>query len=465
MLALMLTLAGTLHAQERTPDYLIYMQDGRVFAQALYGSDRIDLGEPLNNVEIAFRNSAPTLHEIYDNRPLIAPEIEVDDPFGFTHGVLTPDGTAMIALEQENAAFGYRIVRYMDANSEILHTGTMSTDNGYLDPLGFAPDGSLLLLERTMRYRLEMVNIWRLSLDNPQPPALVSTFDVGVLSGRTAILPDGSGVLLGVALSTHTGYTFNFEQMRVFAFPFQTTPPPEPRSVFELYPFPVHVIGVLPIDDINTLRGALNTVMPNPGAPTRPQPFLHWSLSDDHRRITCYPDSNWTNATFDYTCAGMASPRAYDGHQGTDVGGILDGLPIGTPVYPATRGVVVRQFEGCSGGIDVSCGSAYGNIVMLEHTLTVNGESQLWFTGYAHLHSTLVEVGMMIDNLTEPIAYSGETGVGGPHLHFEVRNWYINANNRWVDPWGAYYAPHDESLWIGGNDRPTALVTTSDENE
>jgi len=216
----------------------------------------------------------------------------------------------------------------------------------------------------------------------------------------------------------------------------------------------------LPMDQLNRLRGTLNTPITHTGAPPRPAPFLHWSLSDENRRITCYTDSNWTNATFDFTCAGMVSPRDYDGHQGTDVGGIPDGLPIGTSVYPAARGVVVRQFDGCSGGVDVSCGAAYGNVIMLEHTLTVNGESQLWFTGYAHLQTTLVNVGRVIDDLTVPIAYSGETGVGGPHLHFEVRNWYINATNRWVDPWGAYYAPHGESLWVGGNDQPTALVST-----
>ena len=42
--------------------------------------------------------------------------------------------------------------------------------------------------------------------------------------------------------------------------------------------------------------------------------------------------------------------------------------------------------------------------------------------------------------------------VGGPHLHFEVRNIMPNGGNRWVDPWGGYYPPYGESLWLDGNE-------------
>lgn len=441
----------------RTPDYLIYMEGGRVFAQALYGNDRMDFGEPLNNVETALRASAPIVQEYYDTLPEYAPE--ADEEYGFYHGVVIPNGRGTIALEMQNAGLGYRVVHYAAGMRLPLIEGENSESRGYLDPIGIAENGDILLLERHMRYRLDTVNVWRYDEDAGGEPTLFASLEIGTLYGRTGILPDGSGVVLGVNPESRTGYTLNFEMGRVFAFSFNSDPPEPPRSAFELYPFPVHVLGVYPMDALNSLRGQLNTPMPIMGAPQRPTPFLHWALSDDHRRITCYTDSNWTHANFQYVCAGMASPRDYDGHQGTDISGILgQGLPPGTPVYPSVQGVVVRTYGGCVGGLDVSCGAAYGNIVMLEHTVTVNGESQLWFTGYAHLTEPLVEVGDIISDLTQIIARSGETGVGGPHLHFEVRNWYINANNRWVDPWGAYYVPHGESLWIGGNDHPLALV-------
>ncbi|MEQ8673234.1 MAG: M23 family metallopeptidase [Aggregatilineales bacterium] len=448
-----------INAQEtRSSDYLIYMQGGEVYAQALYGSDRMNLGAPLNNVETAIRIASPVLREIFDYLP--ATMTPPDDDYGFYHGVMMPDGGGMIALEMQSAGMGYRVVRYTGGIRFPLFSGENSVSRGYLDPIAIAEDGTIILLERQMRYRLDTVNVWRFNEEADSEPTRFASFEIGTLYGRTAILPDGSGVVLGVNPESRSGYTLNFELGRVFAFAFNSDTPEPPRSAFELYPVSVHVLGVFPLDALNSLRGQLNTPMPNPGAPQRPAPFLHWPLSDDERRITCYTDSNWTHANFQYVCAGMASPRDYDGHQGTDVSGILgQGLLPGTPVYPSVQGVVVRTYGGCVGGLDVSCGGAYGNIVMLEHTITVNGESQLWFTGYAHLTEPLVNVGDYITDLTQSIALSGETGVGGPHLHFEVRNWYINANNRWVDPWGAYYPPHGESLWIDGNEHPLALVS------
>ncbi len=149
------------------------------------------------------------------------------------------------------------------------------------------------------------------------------------------------------------------------------------------------------------------------------------------------------------TCPGLSSPRNYVGHQGTDIGGKPDGLPPGTPVYPSAPGVVVAASGDCLSD-NPSCNAAYGNTVTLEHVLIINGETQVWYTGYGHLQTVLVEDYTYLDDVTEPLALSGATGEGGPHLHFEVRS-----SDRWVDPWNNRAG---ESLWLGGNVHPQAAV-------
>jgi murein DD-endopeptidase MepM/ murein hydrolase activator NlpD len=79
-------------------------------------------------------------------------------------------------------------------------------------------------------------------------------------------------------------------------------------------------------------------------------------------------------------------------------------VPIGSPVYAATGGIV----------ISTGWGGGYGNLVKLQHADGV----QTW---YAHLSAFAVTPGTKVNAGTE-IARSGTTGNStGPHLHFEVR--------------------------------------------
>lgn len=450
LLVVFLLFSGiALRAQaERAPDYVVYMLNGRVYAQAIFGTDLIDFGEPSNEVERAFTQGVPNHLDDYTLRTaLLRPD--ANDNYGFYHGVAGGNNYAF--LELEHLGTGYRVSSDF---MEVLIEGQISTQQGYLDPLGWTAEGDLLLLERTMRYRLNTVRIW---LYDGESTMIHREFNIGPLFGRSAVMPSGDGAFIGVDIANNTGYTYNFELSRLFAFQFNLPPADPPRSVFELYPHPIHVLGMMTLDDARDLRTAFNQPMPPLAIPERPAPFLYWPLNDAERRITCYPDSNWTNANFTFVCAGMSPPSGYPGHQGTDVSGER-GLPLGTPIYAAAPGVVVGRFDVCEGGEIITCGDAYGNFVTLEHRLTVGNESQLWFTGYAHLSQPLVTVGNLITDLTQPIALSGETGIGGPHLHFEVRHWHINTRNLWVDPWGASQPPYDQPLWIGGIERPTSVV-------
>lgn len=96
--------------------------------------------------------------------------------------------------------------------------------------------------------------------------------------------------------------------------------------------------------------------------------------------------------------------------------GLDYGVPIGTPVYAAAAGQVVR----------VTNGGAYGQRIEIEH----NGK--VW-TLYAHLSQAAVRVGQTV-SAGQLIGKSGNSGNShGAHLHFEVRagaNRYSNT----VDP-------------------------------
>lgn len=86
-------------------------------------------------------------------------------------------------------------------------------------------------------------------------------------------------------------------------------------------------------------------------------------------------------------------------HRGIDVAG-----PVGTPIFAAAPGVVVRSGWN-SGG--------YGKLVDIRHA---DGS----LTRYAHNSRLLVEAGQQVRQ-GQQIAEMGSTGYStGPHLHFEI---------------------------------------------
>ena len=88
-------------------------------------------------------------------------------------------------------------------------------------------------------------------------------------------------------------------------------------------------------------------------------------------------------------------------HTGLDVAG-----PVGTPIYAARSGKVIKAQGGYNGG--------YGNMVTIQHP---NGTKTL----YAHMSSISVAVGQTVSR-GNTIGNVGSTGRStGPHLHFEIR--------------------------------------------
>lgn len=116
-------------------------------------------------------------------------------------------------------------------------------------------------------------------------------------------------------------------------------------------------------------------------------------------------------------------PQPYQpgGHNGIDLA-----ASIGTPVYAADDGTV--DFEGF-GQNNRWMREPAGICVLLRHAN--------YFTGYAHLSSTVIDRGQHVSK-GQLIGYTGKTGLAtGPHLHFEVLPLSPNFNNGFsgrIDP-------------------------------
>ena len=90
---------------------------------------------------------------------------------------------------------------------------------------------------------------------------------------------------------------------------------------------------------------------------------------------------------------------ASSNHQGIDIG-----VPVGTSVYAAASGTVIKN----------GYTSARGNYVEINHG---NGNTTL----YQHLSTAAVKIGDTVKQ-GQVIAKSGNSGIStGAHLHFEMR--------------------------------------------
>lgn len=163
----------------------------------------------------------------------------------------------------------------------------------------------------------------------------------------------------------------------------------------------------------------------------------------DAPRVTSHVSNRRSGGWARYDCTSLSRAN----HRGTDFG-----VPIGTPVYAAAAGTVLRSVTGCpnTGSLSSSCGGGFGNHVIVLHD---GGYATL----YAHFSPGAGQVrrGARVE-CGELLGRSGHSGRStGPHLHFEVRSGvsseasYFSA--RTIDPWGGACSSQRETLWIGGS--------------
>lgn len=431
-------------------DAIVYVWNDELVAQGI-GANEMVTAERFTGRETLPAGLYGNAFEFEDS-PLSESPV---DGYGFYQGVWSADQTAFayLAIQPNNA--GYHVVVVEDGQQRILFSGEVSIERGYLVPVGWASDGALILLERHMLHNLSELKLWRFA-EGDATPSLDTALAVPLLKGNSASLGEG-WVFVGFDTTNAIGYQVNVDTKQVITFPTSLTLDNPPASVFETYP--VDVVGVVDLAEFSVWADQLPEVEIVPIDPsTLREPFLHWMLPDAARSITCYPDSEWTHSQFPAECVGLSS-RPYPGHEGTDVGGMPNGLEIGTPVYATAPGLVVGRYTACESG-ELTCGDSYGNHVLMEHTLIVDHNVETWFSGYGHLQALLVGRLQYIDEIGVPIALSGDTGVGGAHLHFEVRYPRLAEATNWIDPWDIRQSVEGTGLWIGGNAHPTAAETS-----
>jgi murein DD-endopeptidase MepM/ murein hydrolase activator NlpD len=443
-----LLLTSTAQAQDTGSRAILFTWGNILYAQSITTGELLTPGSPTMQ--------PPTLPgTVYDWRssPLTAPPL---DDYGFYEGVWSPTRAAFAFLAIQPNGAGYQVVQVEAGEQRVLFADEVHPDRGYRVPVGWADGGRLVLLERHQLHNLNTLRLWGYS-EGSAEPTLRAQVEIPMLRGNTAALENG-WVFLGFETTGMVGYLVNINTNQVTSFRTGFTLPNPPDSVFEVYP--LEVLGVIDLEALKAWMVQNPPPAPTLIAPPTTMPFLYWPLPDSFRSITCYPDSEWTDMTFVLECAGMTIPRDYPGHQGTDVGGRPNGLPPGTPVYAAARGLVVKTYDLCASG-DVSCGDAYGNHVLLEHARVIDHNVEVWFTGYAHLGAPLVEPLDYIHEIGVPIALSGDTGLGGAHLHFEVRAPHLHLATAWVDPWDQRLSAGQTGLWLGDYTRPMAAVVVA----
>lgn len=433
LICLLLLFAHISILAQTDDDSILFIWDDTLYAQPINGGEVIQIGTNRNGFEF----SLPA-YDVYSRDASPLTDLPLDG-FGFHHGIWSDDRTRFAYIELNPPQYRVRLIQADD--NRILLDSTITSNLGYLDPIAWTETGDLLLLERVALNHLHQVNIFQLDTESGVLDFYTSVM-TGHLVGRTALLPDGFTVFLGFDLTRNLGVLLDTKTRQVQNFAIRLNTMLPLQKGFEYYPLQVY--GALNRDNLIQFAQALSKLPQTLDDKPLPQPFLHWALADHRRYITCYADSEWTYSSFDTNCPGLGGHN-YVGHQGTDVSAEPDGLPIGTPVYPSAVGTIVASYRNCLGQ-NPSCNQSYGNTLTMEHILIVDGETQVWYTGYGHLQMVVPDDGTYVDDFTQAIALSGATGVGGAHLHFEVRT-----SEGWFDPW-------EHNLWIGDTSRPTAQV-------
>lgn len=147
-------------------------------------------------------------------------------------------------------------------------------------------------------------------------------------------------------------------------------------------------------------------------------PISRDPLGRDHYWLTRPIDSNANNIGLGYYSYGSDGPEfdnPYRIHHGIDIPN-----PVGESVRAAGSGTVVWTADGRQDDAPMFQNSpSYGNVIMIHHDFGYRGKSI--YTLYAHLSSSLVQIGQYVE-ANQVIGQVGDSGrVTGPHLHFEVR--------------------------------------------
>lgn len=208
------------------------------------------------------------------------------------------------------------------------------------------------------------------------------------------------------------------------------------------------------------------SITPTPSPTPRPTP-----VATDHYWLARPIAADARNRAATFYPYGSTGEGEYQLHHGVEFVN-----ESGTPVLAAASGLVVIALNDATrlvGPPDWSLqedGAFYGNVVVIEHDLRLQGQPV--YTLYGHMDEILTTAGTRV-RTGDQIGTVGSSGIAlGPHLHFEVRvgeNSYLATRNPqlWLVPFSGHGTIAGGVLDERGRPIDEALVTVSrvDEDE
>lgn len=177
------------------------------------------------------------------------------------------------------------------------------------------------------------------------------------------------------------------------------------QNIARIYDADINEIALFNGLDVNTpLTPGQKIIVPNVDLAPTPTPATKQYVNGATPLANKFPINTKINS---YTYfinpvpTGILTQNLH-GYNGVDIG-----APLGTPIYAAAAGTVIKSTEiGWNGG--------YGKVVIVAHD---NGVQTI----YAHNSANIVAVDERVDQ-GQLIAYVGSTGNStGNHTHFEIR--------------------------------------------
>ncbi|MEO8356949.1 MAG: S8 family serine peptidase [Chloroflexota bacterium] len=456
--------------------YLVLNISGKIYAYSLDTGDYIELGDiPVATEEIFPQNK----YDIFEINK--SPINTLDNDYGFYHGVWSQDKTRFAYLSIQSLTVNQDLSLWSvdGVNTHLVKfEGSESTE--YYDPIAWKDESTLILLGRKLLGTLgNSINIYEKNINDDRQPIMVKSLNIPSLSGRPFML-DEQNSFLGIDAVAKNAFVLSLKDYSVKQIPLKTTQDFTIQNEGIL----VNSLGYIEENQLQEFYESIfstATTMAVTGRAQRPAPFLYWPVDTSFNALN-YPDASpWRIALQKHT---------YDGHQGTDVM-----LSVGTPVYAAGAGsgrVAIlymgcpdldpahnnfpanQRIKNCINEVDPNStdGLGYfnsGNVIILEYTVTVAGQSKNIYVLYGHLKQNSQPLGIY-QGVTVfrgmHLAGSGHNGVSSAsHLHFDVR-YTLTQFIDWDDPWGDADAPHEEpdsgTMWLYQNGKITAAYQGTD---
>ncbi len=172
--------------------------------------------------------------------------------------------------------------------------------------------------------------------------------------------------------------------------------------------------GGVEVSSNNETETSTGLNLNEPTAADGTQEIRNFSQENPQGNTKMGEEATLSNGKYHWPVKGKVTKKVKIGSNGSLSGGINISAPEGTPVYAASKGVIVKSDVNVQG---------FGKTVIVKH---LDGTMSV----YSHLKSCTEKAGKSVDTRTI-IGRVGKTGgLKKPELHFQLRG----ANKKYIDP-------------------------------